>query len=308
MLNNGHGNDQDVDFFDSVDSFLPPVKPGEFSFPFFGRQYDGVIVAITVDGYFVENYLEKHTFLLPFNEAKAAGYGDLQVGQPVVIFSTELDRRTDVWLSTCHPLFPDDKDLAFVQRAVETGDWVEVKVSGQNARGLRLVYGTIGGFMFFENVDWERHRKNGSQPNLIGQTMVVRITSCIDYRGLPCFYASERLEEPVYDRNDDLTGSGDLCSVQVGEIVEGTVTGLKPYGVFVNIDGADGLISIAEIANRFIVDVEQEFTIGERVTVKVLSVSWSDEKSRWHIALSRKALLPAPILVESFGEPFEFDE
>src|SRR3989339_496973 len=100
MSSNGHGNGRDVDFFDTVDFYLPPVKPGEFSFPFFGRQYDGVIVAITVDGYFVENYLEKHTFLLPFNEAKAAGYGDLQVGQPVVIFSTELDRRTDVWLST----------------------------------------------------------------------------------------------------------------------------------------------------------------------------------------------------------------
>lgn len=307
MSNNGHDNDQDADFFDAVERYLPIVglnEPCAIFSPFFGKQYECTVLAITADGYFVENFLGKYTFLLPFSEAKAAGLGDLQIGQSVIIFSTVLDERTGIWLATCHPLALDDHDLVIVQKAVESGEWVEVKVSGENARGLRLVCGTIGGFMFFSNIDWEKHRRNDSQPNLIGQTILVRIISCSEYNHQPCFYASEIPMEPSYAWASDSVEMGDSCPVKAGDIVEGTVTGLKPYGVFVNMGRVNGLISIAEIAHRFIVNVEQEFKIGERITVKVLSVSWSDEKSRWHIALSRKALLPAPILVSDFADEY----
>ena len=37
----------------------------------------------------------------------------------------------------------------------------------------------------------------------------------------------------------------------VGDIVEGTVTGIKPYGAFVSLDSShNGLIHISEISER----------------------------------------------------------
>lgn len=310
--NNGHWNGLDVDFFSDLERYLPAIKSNELLFPCFGKQYDCVVLAITADGYFVENCFGKYAFLLPFSEAKAAGCGDLRVGQSVIIFATEMDKRTDVWLSTCHPLAPDDHDLVFVQKAVESGEWIEVKVSGQNARGLRLVCGTIGGFMFFSNVDWAKHRKNGSQPNFIGQTILVRISNCTDFHGLPCFYASERDEEPTFDWSDGPVDIVDSFPVQVGEIVEGTVTGfLGGKGVFVDLgNGACGLMPISEIDYRFITNIQDEYELGQRVQVKVLKVEWADGKNdqrKLHIVLSQKALKPAPIIVSAFDEDFDVD-
>lgn len=297
MSNNGSNGAGDFD--QSVIFYPDHVSPD------FGRQFDGTVFAVVHGGFLVETL--KYAFFLPEDEAEAAGL-TLRIGDSLVLFSTLFDERSGLWLATCHPLVLDERDLAFVQKAVESGEWIEVKVSGQNARGLRLVCGTVGGFMFFSNVDWGKHRQNGNQLNLLGQTIFVRITSCTDFRGLPCFYASERDEEAVFDWSDNLIEMPDSFPVQVGQIVEGTVTGLKSYGVFVNLGNVDGLISIGEIAHRFVEDVEREFTIGQSVKVKVLDVQWSEEKSKWHIALSRKALLPASIVVESFDEPFEFDE
>lgn len=314
MSNNGHNNGLDVDFFDAVERYLPIVGPHEpsaiFS-PFFGKQYECTVLAVTADGYFVENCFGKYTFLLPFSEARAAGLGDLQIGQSVIIFSTVLDERTGIWLATCHPLALDDHDLALVQKAVESGDWIEVKVSGQNARGLRLVCGTIGGFMFFSNVDWARHHRNGSQPNLIGQTILVRITSCTDYRGLPNFYACERDEELIFDWSEASVGTVDSFPVAVGEIAVGTVTGfLGGKGAFLDLgNGVCGLMPISEIDYRFIASIFDEFELGQRVKVKVLNVEWVDGKHdqrKLHIVLSQKALKPAPIMASAFEEEFDY--
>ena len=302
MSNNGYDEHDEFD----QSAVLYPVNV----IPDFGRQFDGTVFAVVHGGFLVETL--KYAFFLPEAEAEAAGL-ILKVNDSVVVFSTLFDERLDMWLATCHPLVLDEHDLTLVQKAVETEEWIEVEVSGQNTRGLRLVYGTIGGFMFFSNVDWERHRKNGSQPNFIGQTIFVRITSCTDFRGLPCFYASERDEEPIFDWIDGTADAGDSLPVQVGEIVDGTVTGfLGGKGVFVDLgNGFCGLMPIGEIDYRYITSIQAEFELGQRVKAKVLKVEWADGKHgqrKLHIVLSQKALKPAPILVESFGEPFEFDE
>ena len=42
----------------------------------------------------------------------------------------------------------------------------------------------------------------------------------------------------------------------IGQVVEGMITGIKPYGAFVRLnDGASGLIHISEVANAYVRDV-----------------------------------------------------
>ena len=69
------------------------------------------------------------------------------------------------------------------------------------------------------------------------------------------------------------------------EIVTGCVTGIEPYGIFVNLDDYySGLIHISEISSDFIKNISDYAVIGETLNMKVLEV---DEKKH-HIKLSIK--------------------
>ena len=58
---------------------------------------------------------------------------------------------------------------------------------------------------------------------------------------------------------------------KVGEIKEGIISGIQPYGAFVQLDtGEKGLIHISEISKGYVKDVTQYLHIGERVRVKIL--------------------------------------
>ncbi|MGN0974736.1 MAG: S1 RNA-binding domain-containing protein [Gemmiger sp.] len=79
-------------------------------------------------------------------------------------------------------------------------------------------------------------------------------------------------------------------ALQVGDIVEGKVTGIKPFGAFVSLpDNKNGLVHISEVSYEFIQDLSAVLEEGQSVTVKVISIA-PDGK----IALSIKRTQPAP--------------
>ena len=64
-----------------------------------------------------------------------------------------------------------------------------------------------------------------------------------------------------------------MSNIKVGSIVEGQITGVTKYGVFVSLeDNYVGMVHITEVSNKFVSDLEHKFTIGDIVKVKVLSV------------------------------------
>lgn len=59
--------------------------------------------------------------------------------------------------------------------------------------------------------------------------------------------------------------------MKIGQKYEGTVTGLRPYGAFVNLDnGIKGLIHISEIKTGYVDSIYNVFKIGDRVKVQVI--------------------------------------
>lgn len=74
-----------------------------------------------------------------------------------------------------------------------------------------------------------------------------------------------------------------------GDVVQGRVTRLVKFGVFVQIEGgASGLVHISEIRDRFIHNVAEVLQVGEQVAVRVLSV----DKYLGRISLSIKQAAP----------------
>ncbi len=60
--------------------------------------------------------------------------------------------------------------------------------------------------------------------------------------------------------------------LSVGQVLEGTVTGITKFGAFIGLEGGkSGLVHISEVANTYVNDVHDHVEIGQKVKVKVLS-------------------------------------
>ena len=81
-----------------------------------------------------------------------------------------------------------------------------------------------------------------------------------------------------------------MSNLAEGDTVEGTVARLTNFGAFIDLGGVDGLVHISQIAHEHVNNPGDVLTIGEKVTVKVLSV----DKERGRVSLSIKDTLPGP--------------
>jgi len=62
--------------------------------------------------------------------------------------------------------------------------------------------------------------------------------------------------------------------VSVGEIVEGTVTGITNFGAFVQLpEGKSGLVHISEVSHDYVEKVSDYLKKDQKIKVKVLSIS-----------------------------------
>lgn len=81
------------------------------------------------------------------------------------------------------------------------------------------------------------------------------------------------------------------ANVEIGQVIEGKVTGIQPYGAFVAIDGdTRGLVHISEIMHGYVKDINEHLSVGDTVNVKVIQID--EEKGK--ISLSIRATEEAP--------------
>lgn len=81
------------------------------------------------------------------------------------------------------------------------------------------------------------------------------------------------------------------ANVEIGQVIEGKVTGIQPYGAFVAIDGdTQGLVHISEIMHGYVKDINEHLSVGDTVNVKVIQID--EEKGK--ISLSIRATEEAP--------------
>lgn len=67
---------------------------------------------------------------------------------------------------------------------------------------------------------------------------------------------------------------------EIGEIVEGKVVNIMPFGAFVEIEkGKSGLVHISEVASDYVKDINDYLKVGDSVKVKVISVDPSGKIS-----------------------------
>ncbi|MBX2999768.1 MAG: S1 RNA-binding domain-containing protein [Caldilineaceae bacterium] len=101
-------------------------------------------------------------------------------------------------------------------------------------------------------------------------------------------------------------GTKTLKDLKDGDILEGTVSKIMPYGAFVDIGvGTDALLHIREMSNGYVAKPEDVVKVGEKLEARIISV----DRRRRRIDLSLKGLRdepepePEPTPVAAKAEP-----
>lgn len=75
--------------------------------------------------------------------------------------------------------------------------------------------------------------------------------------------------------------------IEEGSILRGKVTGIAPFGAFVELEGGrTGLVHISEVSNEYVDDISKHLTAGQTVKVKVISV---DEQGKISLSIKKAA-------------------
>ena len=96
-------------------------------------------------------------------------------------------------------------------------------------------------------------------------------------------------------------------ALEVGQIVEGKVSGITGFGAFIDLPGGEtGLVHISEVARNYVKDINEHLTVNQEVKVKVLSL---DEKGKISLSIKKAQEGHAPRrAAQPFtGKPAEID-
>jgi small subunit ribosomal protein S1 len=171
----------------------------------------------------------------------------------------------------------------------ESKESVVVRVKEANRGGLIVQYGAQEGFLPSSQLASQHYPKVGNNKEmifnklkeLIGQSLHVKIITYEPSAGKIIFSEKEAGDELLEQK---------MSQLKVGDIKEGTITGVIDFGLFVEIDGIEGLVHLSEISWDKIQDIKKIFKIGDKIKTKVISL----DNNR--VSLSVKRLLPDPWL------------
>lgn len=80
--------------------------------------------------------------------------------------------------------------------------------------------------------------------------------------------------------------SAGFSQLTVGQLIEGKIVGLKPFGVFVDLDGVTGLLHITQVSQKRVDSLPTIFSVGSLIQAIIVDL----DEGRKRISLSTKVL------------------
>ena len=108
----------------------------------------------------------------------------------------------------------------------------------------------------------------------------------MDKRRKKIMFSSRNIENLLIQKEEVKS----FDTINVGDVLTGTVSGIKRFGVFINVGGAEGLVHISEISWRRISHPSDVLAIGDEVQVKVLAIDHDEAR----LSLGMKQLKQDP--------------
>ena len=135
----------------------------------------------------------------------------------------------------------------------------------------------IDGLLHVTDMSWTRKVTHPSEVVDKGQEVECKVLSVDQQRRRIALGLKQMQEDPW---------TGDIPDrYKVGDVVNGTITKITNFGVFVGLeDGLEGLLHISELSDDKVENAEELVQVGDPIEVKILRVDTDERK----IGLSRK--------------------
>jgi small subunit ribosomal protein S1 len=209
---------------------------------------------------------------------------DFQVGDEVMVMITRLED-------------PSGNLIVSVSQAVQIEDWINAErlmdsgepwdgvVAEANKGGLIVPFGNLRGFVPASHVlDLPRGLTEDERQDylqkFVNRPVVVKIIEVNRKRRRLVLSQREAMREHRAEIKEKF-----LEELKEGEVRKGVVSGLRDFGAFVDLGGADGLIHISELAWHRVHHPREVVNVGDQVEVYILSLD--DEGKRIGLSLKR---------------------
>ncbi len=254
----------------SMEDFENALQEYDYEFSK-GQKVQGTVVQITSEGAYVDIGGKSPAFV-PTNEAALGFVNDLAAVLPVgetkeFLIIREQDSEGQVTLSVRQMAL--DRAWAEIKEMAETGKSTQIRVTGANKGGIT---GEVMGLRAFIPRSHLQQRDN--LDSLTGQLLTATFLE-----------VNQENRKLVLSQRDAMRAVA-MNKIVEGALMPGKIVNIKPYGVFVDLEGATGLLHIKEISGARIESLDNVFTVGQEIKVIIKQI---DEVQN-RMSLSIKAL------------------
>ena len=234
---------------------------------------------------------------------------DVGLKRDAIVTSQDLDKidseilkalevGKEVYVSVFRTPVGDDDLLVSLNHGISYENWVqaeeylengiilELEVIEQNKGGLLVVFENLRGFVPNSHIPALRRGASSQKmeeikADMIGEIMPLKAIEVNRKQRRLVFSARVAQKEQRRRR---------LQELEEGKIIKSRVVNVVDFGVFVDLQGVDGLVHKSEIAWDRVYNPSKHFSVGDEIEVKIVEVDVEHER----VSLSRKALLTNP--------------
>lgn len=158
---------------------------------------------------------------------------------------------------------------------------IEVEIADRIKGGLRAIYKNVRLFMPASHFSTKRVATEQDLLDAVGKKYTVNIQE---------LQQDDQGRKTIVVSRKKLAKEEFFSELKEGAIVDGRVSFVASFGVFVDLNGVEGLIHISRLSHNHIEDATKIYKKGDPIQAKVIAIDVAKEK----ITLSRKELEPSP--------------
>ena len=249
-----------------------------------GETIDGSVVAVTKAGIWLD--LGPYgSGLAVGREVAEAGYKDSVMGDKITV-SVVVPEMDEGYALLSLRKASREKNWILLTELKDKGEIVKIKPFDANKGGLLIEYEGIKGFLPVSQLSPENYPRVSDKDEiinrlnaLIGKEIETVVLDVDQKEGKLIFSEKEARKGEIEEV---------IEKFKIGETVKGKVTGVVDFGIFMNIDGIEGLVHISEISWDRVEDPKKFAKIGEELEVAIIG------KEQDKISLSLKRLAEDP--------------
>ena len=227
----------------------------------------------------VVNIGAKSDGIIPFNEFRYNP--DLKVGDTVEVYvESQEDRKGQLVLS--HKKARASKSWERVNQALDNDEIIKGYIKCRTKGGMIVDVFGIEAFLPGSQIDVKPIRDYDVYVNKTMEFKVVKINQ--EFKNVVGSHKA-LIEAELEQQRKEI-----IAKLEKGQVLEGTVKNITPYGVFIDLGGVDGLIHITDLSWGRVNHPEEVVSLDQKLNVVILN--FDDEKKR--IALGLKQLQPHP--------------